>query len=70
MIKVCDYPCNSKREADKNKKKYMIELKANMNSMRSFITEEEKKEREKQYREIIRICMMNITSNMKKITKK
>jgi hypothetical protein len=37
MIKICDYPCNNRREAEQEEDKYMIELKANMNSKRAFI---------------------------------
>ena len=51
MIKICDYPCNNKREAEQEEDKYMLELKANMNMVRAFLTEEEKKEYKKQYRE-------------------
>jgi len=29
MIKICDCPCNNKREAEQEEDKYMIELKAN-----------------------------------------
>jgi hypothetical protein len=48
MIKLYDYPCNSKREAEKEENKTMIELNATLNSQRPFITEEERKETEKQ----------------------
>ena len=49
MIKLYDYPCNSKREAEAEECKTMIELNATLNSRKSFTTEEEKKEYQKQY---------------------
>ena len=51
MIEILKYPCNDKREAEKKENEVMKELKANMNTYKSFTTEEEKKEKEKQYRE-------------------
>jgi len=50
MIKICDYPCDNRREAEKEEDKYMMVLKANMNSHRAFLTEEEKKEYKQQYK--------------------
>jgi hypothetical protein len=38
MIKICDYPCNNKREAELEEDKYMTELKANMNMIRASRT--------------------------------
>jgi hypothetical protein len=38
MIKICDYPCNNKREAEQEEDRYMMELKANMNMRRAFQT--------------------------------
>ena len=38
MIKICDYPCDNKREAELEEDKYMTELKANMNSHRASRT--------------------------------
>jgi len=49
MIKICDYPCENRRQAEQEEDKYMLELKANMNMKRSFTTDKEKKEKEKQY---------------------
>jgi uncharacterized protein YbcC (UPF0753/DUF2309 family) len=51
MIKICEYPCINKREAEQEEDKYMMELKANINSHRAFITDEEKNNYIKQYRE-------------------
>jgi hypothetical protein len=48
MIKLYDYPCNSKREAEAEETKTMIELGATLNIRKSFITQEEKKERDKE----------------------
>jgi len=47
MIKLYDFPCNSKREAEAEECKTMIELEATLNSMKSFLTEEEKHEQRK-----------------------
>ena len=41
MIKNCDHPCNNRREAEKEEDKFMLELKANMNSNRAFRTQQE-----------------------------
>jgi hypothetical protein len=41
MIKICDYPCNNKREADLEEDKYMTELKANMNMKRASRTQQQ-----------------------------
>ena len=52
MIEVEKYPCNDKREAEKRECEVMKELKATMNSMKSYLSDEEKKERQKQYYEL------------------
>ena len=44
MIKICDYPCNNKREAELEEDRFMMILKANMNCNRASRTQ-------KQYRE-------------------
>jgi hypothetical protein len=41
MIKICDYPCNNKRDAELEEDKYMMELKANMNSQRPSRTKKQ-----------------------------
>jgi hypothetical protein len=51
MIEVEKYPCKDKREAERRENEVMKELKANMNTMKSFTTEDERKEKEKQYYE-------------------
>ena len=59
MIKICDYPCNDKREAELEEDKHMMELKANMNTYRASRTKEQYyvdhiyklKEKMKQYQE-------------------
>jgi hypothetical protein len=55
MVSICDYPCNDKREAEKEEDRYMLELKANLNMIRSFrpIAQycEDNKDKKKQYRE-------------------
>ena len=45
MIKISDYTCNNKREEELEEHKYMMELKASMNSHRASRTQ-------KQYREV------------------
>ena len=47
MIQLYDFPCNSKRAAESEEDKTMRELNATLNSQRSYVTEEEKKEQEK-----------------------
>jgi len=49
MIKLYDYPCTSKREAEAEECKTMIKLNAILNSKKSFRTEEEKKEYDKEW---------------------
>ena len=41
MIKICDYPCNNRRQAEHKEDKYMLELKANMNMVRASRTQQE-----------------------------
>ena len=41
MIKICDYPCNDKRQAELEEDRYMMELKANMNSHRPSRTQQQ-----------------------------
>jgi DNA anti-recombination protein RmuC len=41
MIKICDYPCNNKREAELEEDKYMTQLKASMNSHRASRTKQQ-----------------------------
>ena len=47
MIKLYDFPCNSKREAEAEEDKTMQELGATLNKIRAFTTAEEKKEQSK-----------------------
>jgi hypothetical protein len=51
MIEVEKYPCNDKREALRREDEVMKELKADMNTYRAFLTQEEKKESHKEYYE-------------------
>ena len=44
MIKICDYPCNNRREAEQVEDKYMLELKSNLHMRRPFQTPESRKE--------------------------
>ena len=41
MIKICDYPCNDKRQAELEEDNYMMELKANMNYHRPSRTQQQ-----------------------------
>jgi len=54
MIKICDYPCLSNIEARQEEDRYMIELKANLNSQRAERSKkqyrEDNKEEIKQYK--------------------
>jgi hypothetical protein len=59
MIKICDYPCENRREAEQEEDKNMTELKASMNMIRASRTKqqyyednkEKLQERMKEYRE-------------------
>jgi hypothetical protein len=50
MIEIEKYPCNDKREAEKRECEVMKELKANMNSIMSYTSDEEKKEKSTLYK--------------------
>jgi hypothetical protein len=59
MIFICNYPCNNKREAEKEEDRYMIELKPNLNTNRASRTPKQyrlehvldKNQYDKKYRE-------------------
>ena len=51
MVKICDYPCNNKRESEQEEDRHMLELKANMNRYRAYLTDIERKEYQKKYNE-------------------
>ena len=40
MIKICDYPCNNRRESEQEEDRYMIELKSTLHMRRPFNTKE------------------------------
>jgi len=44
MIKVCDFPCNNRREAEQEEDKYMLLFKSTLHMRRPFLTPETKKE--------------------------
>ena len=50
MIEVEKYSCNDKREAEKRECEVMKELKSNMNTIKSFLSDEEKKDYKKKMR--------------------
>ena len=56
MIKICDYPCENRREAEQEEDKYMLELKANMNMVRAFRTKQQYREDNKHKINEKRIC--------------
>ena len=49
MIEVEKYPCKDKREAERREDEVMKELKASMNTIKSFLTDEERKKYNKEY---------------------
>ena len=55
MVKICDYPCNNKREAELEEDHHMMELKANINMRRASRSmkqyREDNKENIKEYYE-------------------
>ena len=51
MIEIKKFPCSSRREAEMEEDKVIRELKATLNSHRAFVSQEEKKEWQKQYEE-------------------
>ena len=67
MLEVEKYPCLDRREADKREMEIMKELKANLNTYKSYITKEEKKEQDKTYREENKDNMKEYYENNKQI---
>ncbi len=51
MLEVQKYPCADRREAERRENEVMKELKASMNMINSFRTQDEKKEYFKDYRD-------------------
>ena len=49
MIWIEDYPCNNNREGEAREQYWMDTLKSNMNTIRAFLTEEQRKEEAKEY---------------------
>ena len=54
MIEVEKYPCNDRREAEKREDELMKELKATMNKIKSFRTEEYKIQYKEEYNKKIK----------------
>ena len=50
MIVIKEFPCQNKQEALTEEDKIMRQMKSNMNSVRAYMTPEDAKERDKQYR--------------------
>jgi hypothetical protein len=48
MIKICDYPCENRREAELEEDKYMTELKASLNMIRASRTQKQYNEDNKE----------------------
>jgi hypothetical protein len=67
MIKICDYPCENRRQAEQEEDKFMLELKANMNMVRAFRTKQQYREDNKHKINEKRICEcgLNYTYNHK-----
>jgi len=66
MIKLYDFPCKSKREAEAEEDKTMRELNATLNKQRAYLTEEEKKKYIKKILKNIVKIIKSILINMKK----
>ena len=49
MIEIKKYPCNDKREAEAEERRYYEQLNSNLNTYRPFTTKDEKKEQRKDY---------------------
>ena len=52
MVEVEKYPCSDRREADKRETEVMKELKSNMNTIKSYSSEEDKKEYYETHKEL------------------
>jgi len=52
MIEVEKYPCNDRREAERRENEVIKELRASMNTYKSFRTQDEKTEYHTNYREL------------------
>ncbi len=50
IIVIKDFPCNNKQEALAEEDRCMREMKSNMNTIRAYVSREEKIEQQKQYR--------------------
>jgi hypothetical protein len=44
MIVICEFPCENKRQAEKEEDKYMMELNATLNTNRAFCSDERRRE--------------------------
>ena len=51
MIQICEFPCANRRESEKEEDKYLIELKANLNTNRAYCSAERRKEQKTHGRE-------------------
>ena len=49
MIKICDFPCSTAIDARQEEDRQMMELKANLNTIRAYVSSDEKKELKKEY---------------------
>jgi hypothetical protein len=65
MIEVEKYPCNDKREAEKRENELMKELKASMNKIKNFRTEEDKRQYKEEYDEKIKEQRKQINEDYK-----
>ena len=67
MIKICDYPCENRRQAEQEEDEFILKLKANMNMVRAFRTKQQYREDNKHKINEKRICEcgLNYTYNHK-----
>ena len=48
IIKIKDFPCNSKRELEEEEQKYMEEFKSNLHNQRAFTSKDDKNARRRE----------------------
>ena len=55
MVEHSKFPCENKRQAEKEEERVRLELQANLNTRRAYITEEQKIEDNKKYNELHKV---------------
>jgi len=56
MVIVKEFPCENKRQAEAEEDRIMREMKASLNMVRAYTTEEEKQEKKKEYDKVYNEC--------------